>query len=87
MLHPCTQHHQSAGVAAAMATVNGVVPDNGGVGAINVTALQARLRFLGQVLEPRGAQPTPPAPPSLSGDEWYAWKNMWSVQPADGSQE
>jgi hypothetical protein len=64
------------------------------VAAVNVTALQQRLRVLGQLLEPRPPAPSPPTPPPgpsppgpspgpvLSGDEWYAWKQMWNVTAA-----
>ena len=74
-----------------MATINGEV-SSAGVAGINVTALRARLKSVGQVLEPRAQPPSPPAPPPsptpppLSGDEWYAWKDMWNVQHVDISQ-
>ena len=79
---------QSAGVAAAMvvaareqsaATV--------AVQGVNVTALRARLRELGQYLEPPRNVPTPPPTPAtdppLTGHQWYAWKPMWEVHGAN----
>jgi hypothetical protein len=65
---------QSAGVAAAMAAKAGV-----SVGDIDVPTLQARLRALGQLLEPLPPPPTPlpPPPPVLTGNQWYAYRSMW----------
>jgi hypothetical protein len=67
---------QSAGVAAAMAVAAATAVTGEGaedaphtraavVAEVNITALQTRLRSLGQVLEPRPPPPSPP-PPSNS---------------------
>ena len=46
----------------------------------------ARLRELGQYLEPPRNLPTPPPTPAadqpLTGRQWYAWKPMWVVHSA-----
>ena len=93
---------QSAGVAAAMVVTasdkgqdlgKGQDQERGAAAAtavavqdVNVTALRARLRELGQYLEPPRNLPTPPPTPGadqpLAGRQWYAWKPMWAVHGA-----
>jgi hypothetical protein len=77
---------QSAGVAAAMAVKASI-----SVGDVNVAQLQARLRSLGQLLEPLPPfpppPPPPPPPPALSGSAWYAYRKMWEVQPHEADAE
>jgi hypothetical protein len=59
------------------------------VGDINVPNLQDRLRALGQLLAPLPAPPpAPPVPPALTGDRWYAYRDMWKLQTvADAENE
>jgi hypothetical protein len=69
---------QSAGVAAAMAATQA----EPSVGNVDVSALRSRLRALGQLLEPLPPIPAPPAPPSpgtLTGHQWYAYRQMWQL--------
>merc|ERR1719506_463255 len=76
---------QSAGVAAAMLVrefdMEGDAPQT--AQNLNVTALRARLRALGQYIEPAPPPPQPGPPPSpnppLTGFNWFAWKPMWTL--------
>ena len=78
---------QSAGVAAAMLVREfDMESDDHPHTAqnLNVTALRARLRALGQYIEPAPPPPRPgPPPPSpnppLTGFNWFAWKPMWTL--------
>jgi len=92
---------QSAGVAAAMVVGKGrhargrsrATDPPTTVQGVNVTELRARLRELGQYIEPLPAPPMPPtlptpAPsptPHLTGREWYAWKPMWELEAKNAS--
>jgi hypothetical protein len=94
---------QSAGVAAAMVVrarhqqLSGQPtrdhnPTTATVQGVNVTALRARLRELGQYIEPAPPVPGSPTPAPaplphspLTGREWYAWKPMWELKANNAS--